>query len=95
MISKENKQEIINNFKKSENDTGSSEVQLGVLTARIAEITEHLRSFPKDFHSRLGLLKLVGRKRRLIKYLERKDKASLAGIMDSLESLKSHKKTFA
>ena len=95
MISKENKQEIISNFKKSENDTGSSEVQLGVLTARIAEITEHLRSFPKDFHSRLGLLKLVGKKRRLIKYLERKDKASLAGIVDSLESLKSHKKTFA
>ncbi len=95
MITKENKQEIISNFKKSENDTGSTQVQLGVVTARIAEITEHLRSFPKDFHSRLGLLKLVGKKRRLIKYLERKDKAVLAGILDSLESLKSHKKTFA
>ena len=95
MITKENKQEIISNFKKSENDTGSTQVQLGVVTARIAEITEHLRSFPKDFHSRLGLLKLVGKKRRLIKYLERKDKASLAGISDSLEALKSHKKSFA
>ncbi len=95
MISKENKQEIISNFKTSEHDTGSSEVQLGVVTARIAEITDHLRSFPKDFHSRAGLLKLVGRKRRLIKYLERQDKASLAGIADALEVLKAQRKSQA
>ena len=86
MITKERKQEVINAFKKSENDTGSIEVQMGVLTARIVEITGHLKLFPKDFHSRTGLLKLVGRKRRLAKYLQRKDKASYIRVMDSLKS---------
>lgn len=86
MITKENKLQVINTYKKSENDTGSTEVQMGVLTARIAEITTHLRSFPKDFHSRTGLLKLVGRKRRLAKYLERTDKESYTRVMASLKN---------
>ncbi len=86
MISKERKQQIIGQFKTSEHDTGSSEVQLGVLTARIAEITGHLKQFPKDFHSRAGLLKLVGRKRRLAKYLARRNKTSYDQVMSQLKS---------
>ncbi len=85
MITKERKQEIITKYQTSQTDTGSSAVQMGVLTARIAEITDHLRTFPKDFHSRTGLLKLVGRRRRLAKYLERKDKASYTNVMSSLK----------
>ena len=85
MITKERKQEVISKYKKSENDTGSTEVQMGVLTARIAEITGHLKSFPKDFHSRAGLLKLVGRRRRLAKYLGRTDKESYIRVTDSLK----------
>ena len=67
------KDEIIQEHRTHEDDTGSPEVQVAVLTRRIAHLTEHLREHKHDFHSRRGLLKLVGRRRRLLKYLQKKD----------------------
>ena len=72
-MTKERKQEIINTFKRDENDTGSSEVQIALLTERINELTEHLKVHKKDNHSRRGLLKMVGSRRNLQKYLKAKD----------------------
>jgi small subunit ribosomal protein S15 len=69
----ESKREIIGKFGKSEGDTGSPEVQIALLTARINQLTEHLRAHKKDHHSRRGLLMLVGQRRRLLNYLQRKD----------------------
>ena len=71
MISKEKKQEVIKNFATKEGDTGSCEVQIAVLSARIAELTEHLKANKNDEHSRRGLIKLVSRRKKLIKYMER------------------------
>ena len=67
------KPNIIDEFKTHPNDTGSPEVQIALLTRRIQFLTEHFKSFKKDFHSRRGLLKLVGRRRRLLEYLKGKD----------------------
>ena len=67
------KAEIIKEFGKFEGDTGSTEVQIALLTEKINHLTEHLRTHKKDFHSRLGLLKMVGRRRRLLDYLKAKD----------------------
>ena len=67
------KPEIVDEFKTHPNDTGSPEVQIALLTRRIQFLTEHFKSYKKDFHSRRGLLKLVGRRRRLLEYLKRKD----------------------
>ena len=72
-MTKERKQEIIKTFKRDENDTGSPEVQIALLTERITELTEHLKVHPKDNHSRRGLLKMVGKRRSLLKYLSQKD----------------------
>lgn len=69
----ENKQEIIGEYRTSEADTGSPEVQVAVLTQRIRHLTEHMRTHKHDFHSRRGLLQMVGRRRRLLKYLQKKD----------------------
>ncbi len=69
----EAKKEIIDRFKLSENDTGSSEVQIALLSHRIKYLTEHFKVHKKDHHSRRGLLKLVGQRRRLLKYLKSKD----------------------
>jgi small subunit ribosomal protein S15 len=69
----ENKEEIIRDNRAHEGDTGSPEVQVAVLTARIAHLTEHLREHKHDYHSRRGLLKMVGKRRRLLKYLQKKD----------------------
>jgi small subunit ribosomal protein S15 len=69
----ENKDEIIQEYATHEGDTGSAEVQVAVLTARIQHLTEHMREHKHDFHSRRGLLKLVGRRRRLLKYVQKKD----------------------
>ncbi len=69
----ENKQEIIGEYGISEADTGSPEVQVAVLTQRIRHLTEHMRTHKHDFHSRRGLLQMVGRRRRLLKYLQKKD----------------------
>lgn len=70
---KDKKVEILRKYAKSERDTGSPEVQIALLTARIEQITEHLKIHKKDRHSRLGLLKLVGQRRRLEQYLMSKD----------------------
>ncbi|MCX4302445.1 MAG: 30S ribosomal protein S15 [Clostridia bacterium] len=72
-MTKERKQEIINTYKRDDKDTGSSEVQIALLTERIAELTEHLKVHPKDNHSRRGLLKMVGKRRNLLNYLAKKD----------------------
>ena len=73
MISKEKKTAIINEYARFEGDTGSPEVQIAVLTARIAELTEHLKVHQKDNHSRRGLLKMIGKRRNLLNYLAEKD----------------------
>ena len=72
-MTKERKTEIINEFKRDEKDTGSSEVQIALLTERIKELTEHLKVHPKDNHSRRGMLKMVGKRRNLLNYLAKKD----------------------
>ena len=72
-MTKETKQEMINTYKRDEKDTGSPEVQIAILTARIAELTEHLKVHPKDNHSRRGLFKMVGKRRSLLNYLAKKD----------------------
>ncbi len=69
----EGKQGIIQEHRTHEGDTGSPEVQVAVLTKRISHLTDHLRTHKHDFHSRRGLLKLVGKRRRLLKYLQKKD----------------------
>ena len=73
MITKEKKQAIIQEYARSEGDTGSPEVQIALLTARISYLTEHLKVHKKDHHSRRGLLKMVGQRRRLLSYLNKKD----------------------
>ncbi|MEN2464527.1 30S ribosomal protein S15 [Ornithinibacillus sp. FSL M8-0202] len=72
-ITKERKNEIINEYKVHENDTGSPEVQIAVLTAEINTLNDHLRIHKKDHHSRRGLLKMVGKRRNLLNYLRNKD----------------------
>ena len=72
-LTKEQKTELIGKYGRSPNDTGSAEVQVALLTERINELTEHLRGHVKDHHSRRGLLMLVGKRRRLLRYLERSD----------------------
>ncbi len=67
------KQEVIDKFKRHESDTGSPEVQIALLTARILHLTEHLQEHRKDHHSRRGLLLMVGKRRRLLKYLQNTD----------------------
>ena len=83
-MTKERKQEIIQNFKRDEKDTGSSEVQIALLTERINELTEHLRIHTKDNHSRRGLLKMVGKRRNLLNYLSKKDETRYKAIVEKL-----------
>ena len=73
MITTEKKQQIIQEYATKPGDTGSPEVQVAILTARINELNEHLKKNPKDFHSRRGLLKMVGQRRNLLAYLKSKD----------------------
>ena len=73
MIAKEKKQAIIAEYGRTPNDTGSPEVQIAILSARIAELTEHFKQNPKDHHSRRGLLKMVGHRRNLLAYLQKVD----------------------
>lgn len=78
------KQEIVSKFGKNDTDTGSTEVQIALISARITELTEHLKSFKKDHASRLGLLKLVGQRRRLMRYLKRTDRESYMKTIEAL-----------
>lgn len=64
------RQEIIKEFRINENDSGSIEVQIAIMTARIKHLTEHLKKHPKDFHTRRGLLKMVGRRRKMLRYIK-------------------------
>ena len=84
MLTAEDKQEIVKKYGKDENDTGSTEVQIAILTERITELTEHLKTHKKDNHTRLGLLKLVGKRRRLLSYLEKNEIDSYRSIKKKL-----------
>ncbi|HUR16834.1 MAG TPA: 30S ribosomal protein S15 [Candidatus Limnocylindrales bacterium] len=83
-LAREAKEGIVAEYARSESDTGSAEVQIALLTERIKDLTGHLRSFPKDNHSRRGLLKLVGQRRRMLAYLMRKDNARYRAVIGSL-----------
>ncbi len=84
MIQKEVKQQIIAENKLSENDTGSPEVQIAILTNRINSLNEHLKLNPNDHHSRRGLLKMVGHRRNLLGYLQKKDIERYRAIIEKL-----------
>ena len=84
MISKEKKTAIINEYARTAGDTGSPEVQVAVLTARIAELTEHLKANPKDHHYRKGLLKMVGKRRNLLGYLKSVDIERYRSLIERL-----------
>ena len=83
-LTKEAKQELISKHGQNAEDTGSTEVQVAMLTRRINELTEHLRTHPKDHYSRRGLLKLVGRRRRFLDYLQRKDLEGYRALIKEL-----------
>ena len=84
MISKEKKTAIMQGYARSEGDTGSPEVQIAVLSARIAELTEHLKQHPKDNHSRRGMFKMVGQRRGLLNYLKDKDIERYRALIEKL-----------
>ncbi|NCB29482.1 MAG: 30S ribosomal protein S15 [Clostridia bacterium] len=84
MILKEKKNEVIQSARRHESDTGSPEVQISLLTARINELNEHLKIHKKDQHSRRGLLKMVGQRRRLLDYLQKKDVERYRAILAQL-----------
>ena len=83
-LAAERKNEIIGEYKTHEGDTGSPEVQVALLTARINELTEHLRTHSKDFHSRRGLLMMVNQRRSLLGYLKKKDLARYQTLIEKL-----------
>ncbi|MCX6385038.1 MAG: 30S ribosomal protein S15 [Solirubrobacterales bacterium] len=83
-VTAEQKQELVTKFGKAEGDTGSAEVQIALMTARINDLTEHLRGHKKDHHSRRGLLMIVGRRRRLLQYLQRHDLDSYRSLVKEL-----------
>ncbi len=83
-LAREAKQEIMSGYATRDGDTGSPEVQIALLTERIKGLTDHLRLFPKDNHSRRGLLKLVGQRRRLLAYLVKKDNARYRAVIARL-----------
>ncbi|NLZ44075.1 MAG: 30S ribosomal protein S15 [Clostridia bacterium] len=83
-LSQAGKQQLIEKYRINENDTGSPEVQIAILTERINQLTEHLKVHKKDFHSRRGLLKMVGQRRGLLNYLQKKDIQRYRAIVESL-----------
>ena len=83
-LTKEQKQELIKKYGKDEKNTGSSEVQIAMLTQRIKELTEHFKTHKKDHHSRRGLLKLVGQRRRLLDYMIRTDLEGYRALIKDL-----------
>lgn len=85
MIDKKVKQRIINRFKKHENDTGSTEVQIAILTEEIAQLSDHLKMHKQDHSSRRGLLKKVGERRRLLKYLQKENEESFKDVAKKLK----------
>ncbi|MCB0378855.1 MAG: 30S ribosomal protein S15 [Bdellovibrionales bacterium] len=85
MLLNEQKQEVIKNFRRSELDTGSSEVQIALLTYRIVDLTEHFKKHKKDHHGRLGLVKMVNKRRKLLDYLKRKNFDSYTKLIAELD----------
>ena len=84
MVSKEQKEQIIKDFGRTAGDTGSPEVQVAILTARINDLTDHFKANPKDHHSRRGLLKMVGQRRGLLDYLKEKDIERYRALIEKL-----------
>jgi small subunit ribosomal protein S15 len=84
-LNTDEKEKILKQYGKNEKDTGSTEVQISLITSRIKELTEHFKVHKKDHNSRRSLMKLVGRRRRLLKYLQRKDLDSYREILKNLE----------
>lgn len=84
MLSKKQKNALIAKFATHKNDTGSPNVQIAILTAEISELTDHLKKHKKDFSSRLGLLKKVGQRRRLMRYVKKEDEKAFAKILKLL-----------
>ena len=83
-LNAESKKIIIDDFKTHESDTGSPEVQVAILTKRINDLTEHFKLHSKDYHSRRGLMMMVGQRRRLLDYLKRKDQARYSKLIERL-----------
>ncbi|GJL56243.1 MAG: 30S ribosomal protein S15 [Nitrospirales bacterium] len=83
-FTKEAKVAVVQQYQRNEKDTGSSEVQIAVLTSRITDLTEHFKQHKKDHHSRRGLLKMVSRRRRLLDYVRRVDRAKYQTLLASL-----------
>jgi len=84
VFTKDRKTEVISSYRTHGTDTGSSEVQVAILSERISYLTEHFKTHAKDHHSRRGLLKLVGQRRRLLDYLKRKDTAKYSELIQKL-----------
>ena len=84
VLDADQKKAVINEHAKHEGDTGSPEVQIALLTARIQDLTDHFKEHKKDFHSRQGLLKLVGRRRNLLNYLKKTDVSRYRAILEKL-----------
>ena len=83
-ITPEKKQEVIKEFAKSDGDTGSAQVQVAILTNRILSLTEHMKVHKKDYHSRRGLIMLVGKRRRLLDYIKKKDQSQYQDLIAKL-----------
>ncbi len=83
-LTKENKQDVVKEFGRTDQDTGSAEVQIALLTRRIEDLTGHFKTNPKDHNSRRGLLKMVGQRRKLLNYLKRKDIEKYRAILEKL-----------
>ena len=83
-LTQEQKSELIAKFGASQQDTGSTQVQVALLTQRITELTEHMKTHPHDHHSRRGLLKMVGRRRRLLTYMQRHDLEGYRALIKEL-----------
>lgn len=84
VLTSEDKTEIIDKFKIHQKDTGSSNVQIALLTKRINDLTNHFKAHPKDHHSRRGLLKMVGQRRRLLNYIKRRDSGQYRSLIREL-----------
>ncbi len=84
-MTSEQKRELVKKYGKHEKDTGSPEVQIAILTARINQLSEHFEKHPKDKHSRMGLMKMIGKRRRLLRYLERTNYESYKRILEELD----------
>jgi small subunit ribosomal protein S15 len=84
-LSKDKKQKLVDQYRLHNTDTGSVEVQVALLTTRIEDLTEHLKAHKKDLHSRYGLLKMVGKRRRLLEYLKRNDLEAYRALIENLD----------